>query len=119
MTVGVWCSEFHHSTEYLTSGTFTTPTTARTALALSALDWSSMPARRPMYPRYRNSNTSSNVSRGSQTQYAPHMGLPQSMPVPSATTVNQAPMGAQAAAAACATFMRQMSATAAATAMVL
>ena len=47
------------------------------------------------------------------------MGLPHNMPVPSAATVNHAPMGAQAAAAACATFMRQMSPTAAATAMVV
>ncbi len=47
------------------------------------------------------------------------MGLPHNMPVPSAATVNHAPMGAQAAAAACATFMRQMRPTAAATAMVV
>jgi hypothetical protein len=47
------------------------------------------------------------------------MGLPQSMPVPKATTVNQAPSAAQDAAAACATFMRQIRPTAAATAMVV
>ncbi len=58
------------------------------------------------------------MRRGSQTQYVPHIGLPHSIPVPSAATVNQAPMGAQAAAAEWATFMRQMSPTAAATAMV-
>ena len=40
------------------------------------------------------------------------------MPVPSAATVNHAPMGAQAAATECATFMRQIRPTAAATAMV-
>ena len=68
MTVGVWCNEFHHSTEYLMMGTFTTPTTASTALALSAFTGSSMPARRPIYPRYRNSRISSDVRRGSQTQ---------------------------------------------------
>src|SRR5688572_9344768 len=99
-------------------GTFTNPTMASTALALSAFCGSSMPARRPMYPKYRNSSTSSEVRRGSQTQYAPHMGLPHNMPVASVATVNHAPIGAHEAATACATFMRQMRPTAAARAMV-
>ena len=40
------------------------------------------------------------MSRGSQTQYVPHIGLPHSMPVTSETTVNQAPTPAQLAATA-------------------
>ncbi len=61
---------------------------------------------------------SSEVRRASQTHHAPHMGLPQSEPVASAANVNQAPMGAEAAATACASLMRQTSPIAAATAMV-
>ena len=100
-------------------GTFTTPTTASTALARSARCGSSIPARSPMYPRYRNSSTSSDVRRGSHSQYVPHIGSPQSAPVTSAAKVNDAPIGAQLAATACATFMRQMSPIAAAIAMVV
>ena len=57
------------------------------------------------------------MTRGSHAQYVPHVGWPQIMPVPSATAVNVAPAGAQAAATACATLMRQMSPMAAATAI--
>ena len=101
------------------TGTLTTPTTASSALARSARWVSSMPARNPMYPRYKNSSTSSEVSLGSHCQYVPHIGCPQSDPVTSAATVKDAPMGAQLAATACATLMRQIRPTAAATAMVV
>jgi hypothetical protein len=47
------------------------------------------------------------------------MGLPQSIPVTSETAVNQAPIGAQLAATACATLMRQISPTAALSAIVV
>src|SRR3981081_2163317 len=117
-------------------GTFTTPTTASTALARSARCVSSSPARKPIYPRYRKSRMSSEVRRGSHSQYVPHIGSPHhapatpppdlpppgphpSPPVTSAAKVNEAPIGAQLAATACATLMRQMSPTAAAIAMVV
>src|SRR6266446_4001213 len=90
-------------------GTFTTPTTANTALARSARCVSSSPARKPIYPRYRKSRMSSEVKRGSHSQYVPHIGWPHSAPVTSAAKVNEAPIGAQLAATACATLMRQMS----------
>ena len=35
--VAGWCRVFHHSTEYLMIGMFTTPTMASTAQALAAL----------------------------------------------------------------------------------
>src|ERR1700722_7575452 len=101
------------------TGTLTTPTTASTALARSARCVSSIPARSPIYPRYRKSSTSSEVSRGSHCQYVPHIGWPHNDPLTSATTVKEAPIGAHAAAAACATLMRQMSPTAAETAMLV
>jgi hypothetical protein len=47
------------------------------------------------------------------------MRAPQSEPVTRAASVNDAPIAAQLAAAACATFMRQISPVAAATAMVV
>ena len=68
-----------------------------------------------MTPRYRNSSTSSEVSRASQTQYAPQVGLPQSMPVISASAVKLAPIGAAVTTATSASFMRQISAMAPAT----
>src|SRR5438067_12870827 len=98
-------------------GTFTTPTTASTALARSARCVSSSPARNPMYPRYRKSRMSSEVRRGSHSQYVPHIGSPHSAPVTSAAKVNEAPIGAQLAATACATLMRQNRPTADATGM--
>ncbi len=62
---------------------------------------------------------SSEVSRGSQAQYVPHIGRPHSEPVTSASKVKEAPMGADAAATAWPILMRQMSAMAPATAMVV
>ncbi len=47
------------------------------------------------------------------------MGRPHKDPVTSAAKVNEAPIGAQLAATACATFMRQIRPMAAATAMVV
>src|SRR5665213_223750 len=98
-------------------GTLTTPTIASTALARSARDRSSMALRTPIYPRYKNSSNRSEVSLGSHSQYVPHIGRPQSIPVASASAVNEAPMGAQLAATACATFIRQIRPTAALVAM--
>src|SRR5471030_760917 len=99
-------------------GTLTTPTTANKALARSARCTSSIAERRPIYPRYRNNRISSEVRRGSHSQYVPHIGRPHREPVTSAATVKDAPIGAQLAATACATFIRQMSPTAAVIAMV-
>ena len=62
-----------------------------------------------MKPRYRNSRISSEVSRASQTQYAPHIGFPQSEPVTSARKVKLAPRGAAARINEAATFMRHTS----------
>ena len=59
------------------------------------------------------------MSLGSHCQYVPHIGCPQSDPVTSAATVKEAPMGAQLAASAWATLIRQMRPTAAATAMLV
>src|ERR1700743_669622 len=95
-------------------GTLTIPTTASTALARSARWVSSNEARSPMYPRYKNRSSSSEVRRGVQTHQVPHMGFPNNDPVASAAAVKEAPIGAQAAATAWATLMRQISPTAAA-----
>jgi len=46
--VGPWCKLFHHTTEYFTIGTLTTPTIARIALARSARCVSSNDARSAM-----------------------------------------------------------------------
>ena len=70
-----------------------------------------------MKPRYRNSRISSEVRRASHTHQVPHIGLPQIEPVARAQKVNQAPIGADAAATACASFIRQMSPMPAAIAM--
>ena len=72
-----------------------------------------------MTPAYRNSKISSEVSRGSHAQYVPHIGRPHSEPVTRASTVKDAPMGAVAAATAWPILMRQMSAIAPATAMLV
>ena len=98
-------------------GMFITPTIARTALARSARSRSSNDERSAMYPRYRKSRISSEVSRASHTHHVPHIGLPQIDPVASARNVNEAPTGAHAAAAACASLIRQMSPMAAAIAI--
>ena len=62
---------------------------------------------------------SSEVRRGSQAQYVPHIGLPHIDPVSSASDVNDAPMGAEAAATAWATLIRQISPMPPATAMLV
>src|SRR5580704_1225927 len=98
-------------------GTFTTPTTASRAAARSPRAGSSNAERSDITPTYRNNKISSEVSRGSQAQYVPHIGRPHSEPVTKAASVKEAPIGAEAAATACPTFMRQISATALAAAM--
>jgi hypothetical protein len=100
-------------------GTLITPTMASSAAARSPRDGSSKAERNDITPKYRNSRMSSEVSRGSQTQYVPHIGRPHTDPVTKASKVNDAPMGAEAAATACPTLMRQISAIAPATAMAL
>ena len=51
LKVAVWCSEFHHSTEYLMIGMLTTPTMASTAQALAALSRLLMALPRAMTPK--------------------------------------------------------------------
>ena len=80
---------------------------------------SSNAVRSDITPTYRNNKISSEVRRGSQAQYVPHIGRPQSEPVTRASKVNEAPIGAVAAATAWPILMRQMSPMAPATAMVL
>ena len=47
---------------------------------------------------YKNSSTSSEVRRASQTHHAPQVGLPHSAPVHNARKVISAPVGASAQA---------------------
>ena len=61
---------------------------------------------------------STEVSLASHTHQAPHMGLPQSEPVMSVTSVKPAPIGALAFAMISARGCRQMSATALASAII-
>src|SRR3954464_5032368 len=79
-------------------GTFMAPTSASTADDLSARRGSSMAATSARYPRYRNSNISSEVNRASHTHHAPHVGRPQKEPVHNAMIVISAPVGASACA---------------------
>ena len=59
--------------------------------------------------------TSTEVSRASQTQQVPHIGLPQSEPVTRQRSVKAAPIGAAAFAATSASGWRQTSVPSAAT----
>ncbi len=68
LKVAGWCRVFHHSTEYLMIGRFTRPTKASMAEALPAAVGLAMEACRAITPKYRNNNTSMEVSRASQTQ---------------------------------------------------
>ena len=77
-------------------GTFTTPTSARMAPALSARRGSSMAACSAMKPRYRKNRISSDVRRASHTHHVPHIGLPQKAPVHSDRKAIRAPVGARA-----------------------
>src|SRR3954465_5106753 len=79
-------------------GTLIAPTRASTADALSARRGSSMAATSARYPKYRNSNISSEVNRASQTHQVPHVGRPQNDPVHNAMNVISAPVGASACA---------------------
>src|SRR5450631_4171469 len=98
-------------------GTFTSPTMASSAAARSPRAGSSNAERSDITPTYRNNKISSDVSRGSHAQYVPHIGRPQSDPVTNANNVNDAPIGADAAATAWPILIRQTSAMAPATAM--
>src|SRR5450830_1767396 len=79
-------------------GTFTAPTKAKTAQALSARRGSSIDACRAKNPRYKNSKINSEVRRASHTHQAPHMGLPQKAPVTKDKKANKAPVGSSAEA---------------------
>src|SRR3990167_8602648 len=79
-------------------GTFTTPTSASTAHALSARRGSSMLDCSARKPRYKNNRISSDVRRASQTHQAPHIGLPHKEPVISERNAKRAPVGASAEA---------------------
>ena len=46
-----------------------------------------------MWPRYRKNSTSTEVSRASHTHQAPHIGLPQMLPVSRHSAVKPAPTG--------------------------
>ena len=70
-----------------------------------------------MRPRYIRNRTSTEVSRASQTHQVPHIGLPQSEPVTSASAVNAAPIGAAAFSATSASGCRQTSVPSAASAI--
>src|SRR5450830_213364 len=79
-------------------GTFTTPTSASTAQALSARRGSSMLDCSAIKPRYRNNRISSEVRPASHPHQAPHIGLPHKEPVTSDRKANRAPVGARAEA---------------------
>src|SRR5271167_2010520 len=100
-------------------GTFTTPTMESNAAARSPRPGSSNAGRRDITPTYRNNKISSEVNRGSQAQYVPHIGRPHNEPVTSASNVKEALIGAVAAATACPILMRQISPIAPATDMVV
>src|SRR5487761_2031603 len=61
---------------------------------------------RPITPKYRNSNTSSEVRRASQVHQVPQVGLPQIEPVTKVIKVNAAPIGALAIASTSDNFIR-------------
>ncbi len=62
-----------------------------------------------MWPRYRKNSTSTEVSRASQTHQAPHIGLPQMLPVARHSAVKAAPTGPISTAARSASGWRQTS----------
>ena len=62
-----------------------------------------------MWPRYRKNSTSTEVSRASHTHQAPHIGLPQMLPVSRHSAVKPAPTGPISAAARSASGWRQTS----------
>src|SRR3990167_4631819 len=111
LKVAGWCRVFHHSTEYLMIGIFTTPTMASTAQALAALSRLVMALPRAITPKYRNSRISIEVRRASHTQYVPQVGLPHTAPVTRAIAVIQAPMGAACCKATSASFIFHTSPT--------
>ena len=87
-------------------GMFTTPTMAKSPHARLAVRRSSIAAFSPITPKYRKRRMSSEVSRASHTQYAPHIGLPHSEPVTSARNVKEAPIGALSIATTSASLIR-------------
>ena len=80
---------------------------ASSEAARAAARRSSMAEYRPITPKYRNSSTSCEVRRGSQSHQVPHIGLPQMLPVARVMTVNAAPIGAQAMARISHNLIRQ------------
>src|SRR5690606_18081232 len=116
--VAGWCRLVHQSTEYLMIGMFTTPTTASSAVALAALSRLLIAWLRAITPEHRNSRTSIEVRRASQTHHEPQVGLPQMAPVTSAITVIQAPIGAACCNATSASFIFQTRLTRPATASI-
>src|SRR5580765_2124871 len=85
------------------------PTSASTAVSFPASDSSSIEERSAISPRYSRNRISTEVSRGSHTQNAPHIGLPHSMPVSRHSPVNTAPTGAAALAETSASGWRNTS----------
>ena len=62
-----------------------------------------------MWPRYRKNSTSTEVSRASHTHQAPHIGLPQMLPVSRQSAVKPAPTGPISTAARSASGCRHTS----------
>ncbi len=113
-----WCSVFHQSTENLMIGILMKPTNVSTATGLALFAGSSMARDSAMMPRYIRNSTKTEVSRASHTHHVPHIGLPQSEPVASASAVKTAPSGAAARIDTSASGCRQTSVPSAETAMI-
>src|SRR3546814_14234495 len=110
LTVLPWCKVFHQFTEKCTIGTLMTPMMARKPAARAPWRRSSNAWYRPITPRYRNSSTSSEVSRASQVHHVPHIGLPHTEQVTRVRKVNAAPIGADGIAPTSASFERKRAA---------
>ena len=100
-------------------GRLINPINTRNPAARAARRGSSIAAFSAITPKYRNSNTSSEVRRGSQSHQVPHIGRPQIEPVARVITVNAAPIGAQAIASTSHSLIRQTSAMPACTAITI
>jgi hypothetical protein len=89
-------------------GRLIAPTSAKMAAARCPWVGLSKARMSAIWPRYRKNSTSTEVSRASHTQYAPHIGLPQSEPETRQTKVKPAPTGPISSAARSASGWRQM-----------
>ncbi len=98
ITLAGWWSVFHQSTENLITGSTAEPTRASTAELFSPLVGFSKALARAIKPTYIKNNTSTDVSRASQTHHVPHIGFPHNEPVTRHTRVKHAPTGAAATA---------------------